>query len=210
MGNVVIWKPSPTQQLSAHYLMRLLEAAGLPPGVINMVTGDGAAVSERRVFRHPDLAGIHFTGSTGTFQHLWRTVGENIASYRGYPRLVGETGGKDFVIAHPSADPDVLVTALVRGAFEYQGQKCSAASRAYIARSVWDRMKDQLVGTTEALTIGDVSRRPVAVHGRRDRSACVRPALRDALARANDRASVSVLTGGNTDDSEGYFVQPTC
>ncbi len=132
MGNVVVWKPSPTQQLSAHYLMRLLEAAGLPPGVINMVTGDGAAVSEVAL-PHADLAGIHFTGSTGTFQHLWRTVGENIASYRGYPRLVGETGGKDFVIAHPSADPDVLVTALVRGAFEYQGQKCSAASRAYIA-----------------------------------------------------------------------------
>ncbi len=108
LGNVVVWKPSPTQQLSAHYLMRLLEAAGLPPGVINMVTGDGAAVSEVAL-PHPDLAGIHFTGSTGTFQHLWRTVGENIAGYRGYPRLVGETGGKDFVIAHPSADPDVLV-----------------------------------------------------------------------------------------------------
>ncbi len=137
--------------------MRLLEAAGLPPGVINMVTGDGAAVSNVAL-RHPDLAGVHFTGSTATFQHLWRTVGENIASYRGYPRLVGETGGKDFVIAHPSADPDVLVTALIRGAFEYQGQKCSAAaSRAYVARSVWDRMKDQLIGTAEALTMGDVS-----------------------------------------------------
>jgi 1-pyrroline-5-carboxylate dehydrogenase len=121
MGDVVIWKPSPTQQLSAHYLMRLLEAAGLPPGVINMVTGDGSAVSQVAV-PHRDLAGIHFTGSTGTFQHLWRTVGENIAGYAGYPRLVGETGGKDFVIAHSSADPDVLVTALIRGAFEYQGQ----------------------------------------------------------------------------------------
>ena len=128
MGNVVIWKPSPTQQLSAHYLMRLLEAAGLPPGVINMVTGSGQAVS-RVALPHPELAGIHFTGSTGTFQHLWRTVGENITGYRGYPRLVGETGGKDFVIAHASADPAVLSTALIRGAFEYQGQKCSAASR---------------------------------------------------------------------------------
>ena len=148
MGNVVIWKPSPTQQLSAHYLMQLLAAAGLPPGVINMVTGDGSAVSNVAL-RHPELAGVHFTGSTGTFQHLWRTVGENIAGYRGYPRLVGETGGKDFVIAHPSADPEVLATALVRGAFEYQGQKCSAASRAYVARSVWDRTKDRLIGTTD-------------------------------------------------------------
>ena len=137
LGNVVVWKPSTTQQLSAHYLMRVLEAAGLPPGVINMVTGSGRAVS-RVALADRDLAGIHFTGSTGTFQHLWRTVGENIAGYRGYPRLVGETGGKDFVIAHLSADPAVLSTALVRGAYEYQGQKCSAASRAYIARSLWD------------------------------------------------------------------------
>ena len=138
MGNVVVWKPSPTQQLAAHYTMRLLEAAGLPPGVINLVTGDGQAVSEVAL-PHPDLAGIHFTGSTATFQHLWRTVGEHIAGYRSYPRLVGETGGKDFVVAHPSADPAVLATALIRGAFEYQGQKCSAASRAYVPRSVWER-----------------------------------------------------------------------
>jgi 1-pyrroline-5-carboxylate dehydrogenase len=207
MGNVVIWKPSPTQQLSAHYLMRLLEAAGLPPGVINMVTGDGAAVSNVAL-RHPDLAGVHFTGSTGTFQHLWRTVGENIAGYRGYPRLVGETGGKDFVIAHPSADPDVLVTALVRGAFEYQGQKCSAASRAYVARSVWDRMKDQLVGTAEALTMGDVASDLSLFMGAViDERAFGRH--RDALARATARSAISVLTGGTTDDSEGYFVRPT-
>src|ERR1700722_8620038 len=132
LGNVVVWKPSPTQQLSAHYLMRLLEAAGLPPGVINLVTGDGRAVSQVAL-THPDLAGIHFTGSTPTFQHLWRTVGQNLTHYRSYPRLVGETGGKDFVIAHPSADVDALRVGLVRGAFEYQGQKCSAASRAYIA-----------------------------------------------------------------------------
>src|SRR5579863_10339283 len=133
LGNVVIWKPSPTQQLAAHYLMRLLEVAGLPPGVINMVTGDGQAVSQVAL-PHPDLAGIHFTGSTGTFQHLWRAVGENITRYRNYPRLVGETGGKDFVIVHPSAERASIVTALVRGAFEYQGQKCSAASRAYLQR----------------------------------------------------------------------------
>ena len=137
MGNVVVWKPSPTQQLAAHHIMALFEAAGLPPGVINMVTGDGAAVSEAAV-PHPALAGIHFTGSTATFQHLWRAVGAGIGSYATYPRLVGETGGKDFVLAHPSAEPATLVTGLVRGAFEYQGQKCSAASRAYVPRSLWD------------------------------------------------------------------------
>jgi 1-pyrroline-5-carboxylate dehydrogenase len=207
MGNVVIWKPAHTQQLSAHFLMRLLEAAGLPPGVINMVTGGSRAVSTVAL-PHPEMAGIHFTGSTGTFQHLWRTVGENIASYRGYPRLVGETGGKDFVIAHPSADPDVLVTALVRGAFEYQGQKCSAASRSYIPRSVWTKMRDQLVGTTESLTMGDVAS---------DLSTFMGAVIDDkafaghaaALARARSRPAVSVLTGGRTDDSQGYFVQPT-
>jgi len=207
MGNVVIWKPSPTQQLSAHYLMRLLEAAGLPPGVINMVTGDGTAVSNVAL-RHPDLAGIHFTGSTGTFQHLWRTVGENIAGYRGYPRLVGETGGKDFVIAHASADPDVLVTALVRGAFEYQGQKCSAASRAYVPSSVWNRMKDQLIGTAESLTMGDVGADLSLFMGAViDERAFGRH--REALERAATRPAISVLTGGTTDDSEGYFVRPT-
>ena len=207
MGNVVIWKPSPTQQLSAHYLMRLLEAAGLPPGVINLVTGDGAAVSATAL-PHPDLAGIHFTGSTATFQHLWRTVGENIAGYRGYPRLVGETGGKDFVIAHPSADPDVLTTALIRGAFEYQGQKCSAASRAYIPSSVWGRVRDQLVGTAETLTMGDVSA-DLSVFMGAVIDARSFGRLTDALARARDRSSVSVLTGGTSDDSDGYYVRPT-
>src|SRR5690606_12855376 len=139
MGNVVIWKPSPTQQFAAHFTMRLLEEAGLPPGVINLVTGNGQAVSQVAL-TDPHLAGIHFTGSTATFRHLWATVGANIARYRSYPRLVGETGGKDFALAHPSADPAVLTTALIRGAFEYQGQKCSAASRAYLPRSLWSRM----------------------------------------------------------------------
>jgi 1-pyrroline-5-carboxylate dehydrogenase len=207
LGNVVVWKPSPTQQLAAHQLMRLLEAAGLPPGVINLVTGSGQAVS-RVALTHPDLAGIHFTGSTGTFQHLWRTVGENIARYRGYPRLVGETGGKDFVIAHPSADPAVLTTALVRGAFEYQGQKCSAASRAYIPRSVWDRMRDDLISNTEALTMGDVSTDLSLFMGAViDARAFAKHA--DAIERARSRPGISVLTGGRTDDSTGYFVQPT-
>jgi 1-pyrroline-5-carboxylate dehydrogenase len=207
LGNVVVWKPSPTQQLSAHYLMRLLEAAGLPPGVINLVTGNGRAVSEVAL-RQPDLAGIHFTGSTGTFQHLWRTVGENISAYRGYPRLVGETGGKDFVIAHPSADPDILVTALVRGAYEYQGQKCSAASRAYVPRSVWNRMRDQLLDTVGSLTMGDVSADLSLFMGAviDDRAFAKHT---DALARARTRPSIRVLAGGETDGSEGYFVQPT-
>jgi 1-pyrroline-5-carboxylate dehydrogenase len=207
MGDVVIWKPSPTQQLSAHYLMRLLAAAGLPPGVINMVTGDGTAVSAVAV-PHRDLAGIHFTGSTRTFQHLWRTVGENIAGYAGYPRLVGETGGKDFVIAHPSADPDVLVTAVIRGAFEYQGQKCSAASRGYIARSVWDKMKDQLLGTAQALTMGDVAADLSLFMGAViDARAFGRQV--EALARAHDRPGITVLAGGRADGDDGYFVQPT-
>ncbi|HEY1643691.1 MAG TPA: L-glutamate gamma-semialdehyde dehydrogenase [Streptosporangiaceae bacterium] len=207
MGNVVIWKPSPTQQLSAHYLMRLLEAAGLPPGVINMVTGSGQAVS-RVALPHPDLAGIHFTGSTGTFQHLWRTVGENITGYRGYPRLVGETGGKDFVIAHASADPAVLSTALIRGAFEYQGQKCSAASRAYLPRSVWNEVRDQLIGGIESITMGDVSTDLSLFMGAViDDRAFAKHA--DAIGRARTRPGISVLAGGGTDDSAGYFVQPT-
>ncbi len=207
MGNVVVWKPAHTQQLAAHYLMRVLEAAGLPPGVINMVTGGARAVSHVAL-PHPEMAGIHFTGSTGTFQHMWRTVGENIAGYRSYPRLVGETGGKDFVIAHPSADPDVLSTALVRGAFEYQGQKCSAASRSYIARSVWDKMKDQFIGAVESLTMGDVAADLSIFMGAviDDKAFATHV---DALTRARTRPAVSVLTGGNTDDAEGYFVQPT-
>ena len=207
LGNVVVWKPSPTQQLAAHHTMRLLEAAGLPPGVINLVTGDGQAVS-RVALPHRDLAGIHFTGSTGTFQHLWRTVGENIAGYRGYPRLVGETGGKDFVIAHPSADPAVLATALIRGAYEYQGQKCSAASRAYVPRSLWQGMRDDFLAQVESLTIGDVAADLSLFMGAViDRRAFAKHAA--ALERARSRPAVRVLTGGGVDDSEGYFVTPT-
>jgi 1-pyrroline-5-carboxylate dehydrogenase len=207
LGNVVLWKPSPTAQLSAHYIMRLLEAAGLPPGVINLVTGSGRAVS-RVALRHPDLAGIHFTGSTSTFQHLWRSVGENISGYRSYPRVVGETGGKDFIIAHPSADPAGLTTALVRGAFEYQGQKCSAASRSYIPRSVWTQIRDGLVGGIESLTVGDVAVDLSTFMGAviDDRAFAKHE---DAIGRARSRPAVSVLTGGGTDASRGYFVQPT-
>jgi 1-pyrroline-5-carboxylate dehydrogenase len=208
LGNVVVWKPSPTQQLSAHYTMRLLEAAGLPPGVINMVTGDGAAVS-RVALSHPDLAGIHFTGSTATFRHLWRTVGENIEIYRDYPRVVGETGGKDFVIVHPSADPASIVTALVRGAFEYQGQKCSAASRAYVPRSLWDAsVRDELVATVRSLSFGDVSE-DLSLFGGAVIDARAVDKHRGAFERARSRPSVQFLTGGTIDDSAGYFVSPT-
>ncbi|MGW0193553.1 L-glutamate gamma-semialdehyde dehydrogenase [Nonomuraea sp. NPDC003201] len=206
MGNVVVWKPSPTQQFAAHFTMRLLEAAGLPPGVINMVTGNGQAVSEVAL-AHPALAGIHFTGSTATFQHLWSTIGQNIASYHGYPRLVGETGGKDFVLAHPSADPAVLSTALVRGAFEYQGQKCSAASRAYVPRSVWNRMRDDFVATAESLTVGDVSGDlSTFMGGVIDARAFAKH--KEAIDRARAAANIDVLTG-SYDDSVGYFVKPT-
>jgi 1-pyrroline-5-carboxylate dehydrogenase len=206
MGNTVIWKPSPTQQLSAHFTMRLLEAAGLPPGVINLLTGDGIAVSEVAL-TDPDLAGIHFTGSTPTFQLLWRTVGENISGYRGYPRIVGETGGKDFVMAHPSADVDVLRTALVRGAFEYQGQKCSAASRAYVPRSVWDRMRDDFVSLTESLPMGAVTDLSNFMGAVIDDRAFAKNA--GAIERARSAGSVTVLAGGSCDDSEGFFVRPT-
>jgi len=207
LGNVVVWKPSPTQQLAAHYTMRLLEAAGLPPGVINLVTGDGAAVS-RVALSHPALAGIHFTGSTGTFQHLWRTVGQNISTFRDYPRLVGETGGKDFVFVHPSADRASIVTTLVRGAFEYQGQKCSAASRAYIPRSLWDAVRDELAAATQSLTLGDVSE-DLSLFGGAVIDARAVDKHRSAFERARSRPSVRFLAGGTIDDSEGYFVSPT-
>jgi 1-pyrroline-5-carboxylate dehydrogenase len=207
MGNVVVWKPSPTQTYAAVLTMRLLEEAGLPPGVINLVTGDGLAVSEVAL-AHPELAGIHFTGSTATFQHLWKTVGTNIEKFRSYPRLVGETGGKDFVVAHPSADPDVLRTVLVRGAFEYQGQKCSAASRAYIPRSIWENgFRERLVDEVEGLTMGDVSDLSNFIGAVIDERAFAKN--KAAIDRARRDPSVEVVAGGACDDSVGYFVRPT-
>ncbi|GEL19836.1 1-pyrroline-5-carboxylate dehydrogenase [Pseudonocardia asaccharolytica DSM 44247 = NBRC 16224] len=205
MGNTVVWKPSPTQTLAAWYTMRLLEAAGLPTGVINMVTGDGDAVSEVAL-RSPDLAGVHFTGSTRTFRHLWRTVGENLERYRGYPRLVGETGGKDFVVAHPSADPAALVTALVRGAYEYQGQKCSAASRAFVPASRWrGGLREALADGTRSISYGDVTDLRHFGGAVIDGRAYTR--LSTALDKA--RGELDVLTGGGCDDAEGWFVEPT-
>ncbi|SBW20373.1 putative delta-1-pyrroline-5-carboxylate dehydrogenase [Candidatus Protofrankia californiensis] len=207
MGNTVVWKPSPTQQLAAHHTMSLLVAAGLPPGVINMVTGDGAAVSAVAL-RHRELAGVHFTGSTATFRTMWRTVAEGIDGYRDYPRLVGETGGKNFVVAHPSADPDALVVALVRGAFEYQGQKCSAASRAYLPASLWrSSLRDRLVAETAALTYGDVSDLSLFGGAVIDRRAFDR--LSALLARLRADPAVSVLVGGGAHDGIGFFVEPT-
>ncbi|WP_028648953.1 L-glutamate gamma-semialdehyde dehydrogenase [Nocardiopsis sp. CNT312] len=206
MGNVVVWKPSPTQQFAAEFTMRLLEEAGLPPGVINMVTGDGLAVSDIAL-NDPELAGVHFTGSTRTFQHLWRTVGENISHYRSYPRIVGETGGKDFIVAHASADPDVLRTAIVRGAFEYQGQKCSAVSRAFVARSVWERVRDDLVAETEAVKMGDVTDLSNFIGAVIDRRAFDK--LAKVLKDAEADPTLSVIAGGTADDSVGYFVRPT-
>ncbi|MEU7531164.1 L-glutamate gamma-semialdehyde dehydrogenase [Saccharothrix sp. NPDC042600] len=206
MGNVVLWKPSPTQSFAAHLTMRLLEEAGLPPGVINLLPGDGLAVSEVAL-ADPDLAGIHFTGSTKTFQHLWGQVGANIAGYRSYPRIVGETGGKDFVLAHPSADVDVLRTALVRGAFEYQGQKCSAASRAYVPRSVWNRMKDDFLAEVESLTMGDVTDFSNFLGAVIDRRSFDK--LSGVLDAARSDSSLEVAAGGTADDTDGFFVRPT-
>jgi 1-pyrroline-5-carboxylate dehydrogenase len=206
MGNTVLWKPSPTQQLAASLTMQLLEEAGMPPGVINMLPGDGIDVS-KVALAHPDLAGIHFTGSTPTFQHLWRTVGENISSYRAYPRIVGETGGKDFVVAHPSADPDVLRVALIRGAFEFQGQKCSAASRAYVARSVWKKMKDDFLAEVESLTMGDVTNLSNFMGAVIDDRAFAKH--KAAITRARRNKHLDILVGGQIDDSVGWFVRPT-
>jgi len=206
MGNTVVWKPSPTQALAADWTMRLLQAAGMPPGVINLVHGDGLAVSEV-VLADPDLAGIHFTGSTATFQSLWRQVGERIDSYRAYPRIVGETGGKDFVLAHPSADVDVLRTALVRGAFEYSGQKCSAASRAYVPASVWAELKDGLADVTAGLPVGPVTDLSMFTSAVIDERAHHKH--RAALERAAAADGVDILVGGGTDDSRGWFVDPT-
>ncbi|SDP30651.1 L-glutamate gamma-semialdehyde dehydrogenase [Actinacidiphila guanduensis] len=207
MGNVVVWKPSPTQTHSAVLLMRLLKEAGLPDGVINLVTGDGLAVSEVAL-KHPLLAGIHFTGSTKTFQYLWRTVGENIEKYRSYPRIVGETGGKDFVVAHPSADPAVLKTALTRGSFEYQGQKCSASSRAYIPRSIWEGgFKEEFAAEVDGITMGDVTDLSNFLGALIDERAFAKN--KAAIDRAKADPTVEVVAGGTYDDSVGWFVRPT-
>ncbi|MFV2119736.1 L-glutamate gamma-semialdehyde dehydrogenase [Streptomyces sp. Act-28] len=207
MGNVVVWKPSQTQTHAAVLLMELLEEAGLPQGVINLVTGDGIAVSEVAL-EHPMLAGIHFTGSTRTFQHLWKTVGNNIEKYRSYPRIVGETGGKDFVVAHPSADRAVLKTALTRGAFEYQGQKCSATSRAYIPASIWNSgFKEEFAAEVDGISMGDVTDLTNFVGAVIDERAFAKN--KAAIDRAKADPTCTVVAGGAYDDSVGWFVRPT-
>ncbi|MFF3017853.1 L-glutamate gamma-semialdehyde dehydrogenase [Streptomyces sp. NPDC057939] len=207
MGNVVVWKPSPTQTHSAVLLMEVLEAAGLPKGVINLVTGDGIAVSEVAL-NHPELAGIHFTGSTKTFQYLWKTVGNNIEKYKSYPRLVGETGGKDFVVAHPSADHAILKTALTRGSFEFQGQKCSASSRAYVPASIWNAgFKESFAAEVDGITMGDVRDLDNFIGAVIDERSFAKN--KAAIDRAKADPTCTIVAGGTYDDAEGYFVRPT-
>ena len=206
MGNTVVWKPSHSQQLAAQLTLELLEEAGMPPGVINLLTGHGREVSEV-LLSHPEFAGLHFTGSTAVFQGLWRQIGENLTRYRHYPRIVGETGGKDFVLAHATADPDVLRTALIRGAFEYQGQKCSAASRAYVPRSVWRQIKGDLVELTDGLPVGDVTDLSNFMGAVIDERAFAKH--KAAIDRARATSHLDVVAGGTYDDSEGWFVRPT-
>jgi 1-pyrroline-5-carboxylate dehydrogenase len=206
MGNTVVWKPAETQLLAAWQIVQLLEEAGMPPGVINFIPGL-AHGSTNLLLDHPELAGIHFTGSTDVFRMMWKRCADNLDRYRGYPRLVGETGGKDFILAHPSADPLALATAIVRGGFEYQGQKCSAASRVYVAKSVWDRAKEPLVEAIKTLKVGDVSdfsnfMGAVIKQGAFEKH-------KAAIAEARETAGMSVLAGGNCNDKTGWFVEPT-
>jgi 1-pyrroline-5-carboxylate dehydrogenase len=206
MGNTVVWKPAATALLSAHYIMSLLREAGLPDGVINLVMGDAGRISNA-CLDHEDLGGVHFTGSTEVFSGMWRRVGENIVRYRMYPRLVGETGGKDFVFAHASADVEDLAVALVRGAFEYQGQKCSAASRAYIPRSLWPALKTRLVDMVKAIRVGDVSDFRNFMGAVIDGKAFAR--ITEYVAAAKKDASCTILAGGTSRDAVGWFIDPT-
>ena len=206
MGNTVVWKPAEAAVLSAWRIYQILEEAGFPPGVINFIQGL-AHDKTNMILDHEGFAGIHFTGSTDVFRNMWRRVAENLERYKGFPRIVGETGGKDFVLAHPSADPRAVATALVRGGFEYQGQKCSAASRAYIARSVWDAMKVPLHDTIESLKVGDVGNFSNFMGAVIKKSAFDKHAA--AIAEARETAGMSVFAGGQSDGREGWFVRPT-
>ena len=204
MGNTVVWKPASSAMLSAHYIVRLLEAAGLPPGVINFVPGDAAQISAL-LLDSPHLAGVHFTGSTAVFNSMWKRVGDNAGKYTGYPRLVGETGGKDFIIAHPSADPQELAVAMARGAFEYQGQKCSAASRVYVPKSMWADVKDRVVAMMREMKMGDVVDFRTFMGAVIDRKSFTKIStyLEDA------RKNATIVQGGGAKDDVGYFVEPT-
>ncbi|MEP6780418.1 MAG: L-glutamate gamma-semialdehyde dehydrogenase [Gemmatimonadaceae bacterium] len=204
MGNTVLWKPAATAMLSAYYIMQILEEAGLPPGVINFLPGDPVLIS-KSVLTHRELAGVHFTGSTGVFNSMWETIGRNMGGYKSYPRIVGETGGKDFIVAHASADPQAVAVGMVRGAFEYQGQKCSAASRAYIPRSMWPEVRDRCVAMMAEIKQGDVRDFRNFVAAVIDRKAYDRNLSYLELAKT----SANIIAGGKGDDSKGYFIQPT-
>jgi 1-pyrroline-5-carboxylate dehydrogenase len=206
MGNTILWKPASTAVFSAYAIMRVLIAAGLPPGVINLVVGSGGEVGDP-VLASPELAGIHFTGSTVVFQQMWKTIGNNIASYRSYPRIVGETGGKDFVFAHASADVDALATALVRGAFEYQGQKCSAASRAYVPKSLWPKVKRAMLGQIAEIKMGDVEDFTNFMGAVIDKGAF--ETIKHYIQFAKRSSEAEIIAGGGCDDKVGYFIQPT-
>jgi 1-pyrroline-5-carboxylate dehydrogenase len=206
MGNTVLWKPASTAAFSAHFLMRLFEEAGLPPGVINLLYGSGAEIGDPAL-ASPDLAGIHFTGSTPVFQGMWGTVGKNIANYRNYPRIVGETGGKDFIVAHKSADAAAVATAIVRGSFEYQGQKCSAASRVFAPSNLWPEIRERLVTQVGELRMGDVSDFGNFLGAVIDSGSF--KTQKEAIEEAKKAAKTEVLVGGGYDDSDGYFVEPT-
>jgi 1-pyrroline-5-carboxylate dehydrogenase len=206
MGNTVVWKPSPTQVYSAGLLMEILEEAGLPAGVINLVFADGPEAGDV-VFSHRDFAGIHFTGSTAVFQTIWKNIGNNISNYKSYPRIVGETGGKDFVVAHPSADAKALAVGLIRGAFEYQGQKCSAASRAYVPSTLWPKVEAYLKEDLAAIRMGGTEDFGNFVNAVIDAKAFGK--IAGFIADAKKDVDVTVVAGGNCDDSKGYFVEPT-
>lgn len=206
MGNTIVWKPSYTQIYSAKVIMELFKEAGLPDGVINMVYVDGPEAGEV-VFKHPDFAGLHFTGSTGVFQHLWKTIGENISTYKTYPRIVGETGGKDFVIAHKSADAKALATGLVRGSFEFQGQKCSAASRAYIPDNLWEEVKGYIVEDLKTIKMGNPEDFTNFFNAVIDEKSFDKISKYIDDTKNNDL--VEIIAGGGHDKSEGYFVEPT-
>lgn len=206
LGNVTVWKPAESQIYSASVIMEILEEAGLPAGVINLVYIDGPTMGEV-IFNHPDFAGIHFTGSTGVFQRIWKTIGDNIALYKSYPRIVGETGGKDFVLAHASADPKALAVALARGAFEFQGQKCSAASRAYIPKSLWKEVKSLLVADLKSMKMGNPEDFRNFINAVIDQKAFDKISAYIAEAKKSDK--VKVIAGGNYDKSKGYFIEPT-
>ena len=204
MGNTVLWKPASSAMLSAHYILKVLEAAGLPPGVINLVAGDAAMISDIAL-AHPDLAGVHFTGSTTVFNNMWQTIGANMSRYRSYPRIVGETGGKDFIVAHPSADPQALAVAIARGGFEYQGQKCSAASRVYVPKSLWPTVRDRVVAMMQDMRMGDIQDFRNFVGAVIDQKAFRK--ISEYIADAKRNATI--VAGGKADDSVGYFVEPT-